>query len=806
MHVLGRGRGLVALVIGTAVLAATTGVARAAPPTITSFTATLADRNRVTLTWGSAGGDPSGLAYIYGPRLETTGTGVRDVAFTGQNGSTTFRVRPGLQRYTLAVRNAAGETTHRSVEVDIVPPATPRVTSANPVRIDPFNRVPPTLNWTAPAGASVRVSGPGITTTDTTANTYTIPLSVIQGLPFGPSTYRLATCHAVTGGAPFCGEGTMVTVAVAASTFDRPYRQLVTPGSGATLRWSGPGNAWHLSSPSLGINQWTTTRSFAVPAAALTNGVHEVQLTTCLFVGPSARCANRDDVRAPAAGTVEAVSVTPLLPVAAGAVVARLRTPTGLVDVRAPRAGTVVEVPATVGATVAADAPLVVVINKDGIDTTQLIVGPNAPWRTTSWTTDFNPSTSKAHPLWKRGGTGLTLDALVDQSGDLWSMGEFSDSAGHVDNGVTKHYEAPLRRKLQTRASDGLVTARKVAPFATRNGRSSNTVFGERVIEAAGDIWFTQGGLDRDTGEPNHSRILRYDPQGTDSPATLDDDRMCAYNVPGDNNTVTGIAYDGNRIWFAEAQTRALTSFDPDEVPCENLLDFDDPAAVAASAHRYCTAPGQAGCFRKVDVSGSFIQLAHLVIDPWEQAIWFTEYYAGGIGRYDLRTGAVQRFQLPAPTRFGWFESAPWQIRVDDRYVYFTEYGDGDLGRFDKTRPRANCVARDAAGANPCIDELHLPLPVYGLSVHSMDLVGDKLWFTMHDDVFHNRGPSDSVIGWVNARAWTPGTIYTGLDQLGDPVRLGAARATYAGISVHPTTGVVAVADLRKQLLGLVPR
>jgi hypothetical protein len=794
--VLGRAGLMAALTIGAAgcgsdATSATDASALGGPPTIQGFNATISNFNKVTLTWQTEGGDPSNLLYIYGPSLK--GAATLDVGFQLQDGTTSFRVPFGTHRYTLAVRSAASERMTRQIEVDVAPPPPPDIISATELRVNMFDRVAQTISWAPVPDTFVQMLMPNGTQATTASSSYQVTSAELQSLQFGRHRYRLTTCRNVTDGDPYCGESSSVYVHIGGAKFDGDFRQFVPSGQGAGVSWSGSGNFWHLSSASLGIDQWLLTPSYSILAAKLKPGAHTLRLTTCNYAAVT-ECSNRSDVKASVAGTVSEIMVGLDQLVLGGTVVARIATAAGSVEAKALRTGLVGEISVNVGAPVSAGSQLLAILTDD-VEHKQIVVGQSVAWSHRDWSIDFDPTTSRSFTTATRKLAGLPLDIVVHSAGALFSIGEFSQSIAHVPvGGAVTEYEVPLLRLLNPTVQRMV----KVSPFGAFNGRSSITVLGERIIEVDGDVWFTQGGQEGDNGLANHARVVRFAPFAADDPATDDDDRFCAYNVPENNNAVVGIAWDGTRMWVAEARTGVapvLSSFNPSELPCENYLNFDDPAKVAQSAHQYCTAANQPGCFRKVALPG-LIGAGHLVVDPYANAVWFTEFYAGGIGRYDMATGAVTRFPLPAPAIPSWYESAPWQIRVDAGYVYVNEFWDNDLVRFNKALPSAQCTALDASGANPCMSEIHLPLNVGAAMTHSIDLHGSRLWFTRGD-----------VIGYVDTSTWASGVIYTGLPSLVDPARADVAPASYCGISVHPVTGTVAVADFdRKQLLRLVAR
>jgi hypothetical protein len=91
--------------------------------------------------------------------------------------------------------------------------------------------------------------------------------------------------------------------------------------------------------------------------------------------------------------------------------------------------------------------------------------------------------------------------------------------------------------------------------FFDPNGTPDDTVnwsgLNESVIvDENGLVWFGQAGTNFFNGiARNHSRILSFDPEATSG------NPYRVYNVPGDNNQVSGLAWDAHRkrIWFANS-------------------------------------------------------------------------------------------------------------------------------------------------------------------------------------------------------------------------------------------------------------
>jgi len=102
------------------------------------------------------------------------------------------------------------------------------------------------------------------------------------------------------------------------------------------------------------------------------------------------------------------------------------------------------------------------------------------------------------------------------------------------------------------------------------------------IVDTLGRVWFSESGsAPYDGVHQNHSRIVMFDP-GTQ--------QFQAYNVPGDNNGVYGLAWDATwqRIWFTQgrrsirdangvehvAQRARITSFLPAYTPHDNFFAF----------------------------------------------------------------------------------------------------------------------------------------------------------------------------------------------------------------------------------------
>jgi hypothetical protein len=593
----------------------------------------------------------------------------------------------------------------------------------------------------------------------------------------------------------------------AAGALRGDYRQFVPVGQSLPLAWSGSGNLWFLEAPSLGIGVWLGQPTYTAPASALAEGVHTFKVTSCMFGG---KCSNRFDIYAPQAGTVTFTVGTE--PVNKGDVVGNLAPSGGgnPIPLTAPRTGTFYPLVAS-GSTVAANADVAAVITEDK-DFKQVIVGQSqslATWSSRNWSTDF---TSAFYDTQARPTTGDELDVAFDSAGDIWQLGEFSSGIAHVTNGALTHHDVPTARTWN--ASSGLYE--RVKPFGSSLFGSQThvayTELGERVIDTGSAVWFTQGGGLFFPGAGNYSRLVRFDRNGVDSTATPDDDRLCAIHVPGDNPEVIGIAWDGQRIWFLESSRSILGWLDPATFawPCNNYLDYSNTQAVqAADTANRCTSPSQGGCIHEIALPASAGFPAHVTIDMADGYIWFSTFANFGsgnvVGRYPLAGGSVETFPLPISIGTSVFHGFPWQIRADAEAVYLNEYVDNDLIRFDKHG--TNCATL-VNGQNPCMKEIHVPVRSPDVNMHSIDLVGNRLWFTLANEAGGAVDRNASTFGYVDVAAWKlgapTGVLYTGLGTLGD---LGAGRYhSFRGIDVT-AQGAVALADMRtNEAVRLDPR
>ena len=268
------------------------------------------------------------------------------------------------------------------------------------------------------------------------------------------------------------------------------------------------------------------------------------------------------------------------------------------------------------------------------------------------------------------GTNAAPLAVAADAAGRLWLDEEF-------------------HTQLKTLEASGSFTQRDL-PQAAGPGIFAQTIFGDTrspiatlgeaiTLDPAGRVWFTESGPAPYGGpNPNHSRVVAVDPLSA---------QIAAYNVPGDDNGVVGIAWDAarGRIWFTQARRSIgaavayqarLTSFDPALVTPDGTFDFapvetcqrpDPSAAGTCSATLYrrcltdhdCVLAGQVcppggddrGCFHEYELPNDFgVALpSHLLVHS-DGSVWYSAYWGGNhVGRLDPGTGSFRRFPLPDP-------------------------------------------------------------------------------------------------------------------------------------------------------------
>jgi len=207
------------------------------------------------------------------------------------------------------------------------------------------------------------------------------------------------------------------------------------------------------------------------------------------------------------------------------------------------------------------------------------------------------------------------------------------------------------------------------------------------VVDSAGRTFATEGGWMLYAGDhPNHSRIVMLAPDGGEPEI---------WAVPGDDNSVVGLAYDPARglLWFTQARRSRrvggiehvayearLTSFDPRRIPPDADFDFaprercersgEAPIGVCSSSrHRRCfddddcvlaervcrdDVADDGACFHEHEIPTPPGETPLLLPGPLlrhsDGTLWYAGYWGGNyLGRFDPETKTFQRFPLARP-------------------------------------------------------------------------------------------------------------------------------------------------------------
>jgi hypothetical protein len=811
---------------------------------VTTFSAVPSDFDHVTLTWATVGGyDNSALrlVYIHGPRFYPFKfvPRVEDVGFQPQSTNREehflkFRVDPGTHTYTLDVADNAGATTSRAVTVDVGRPVSPVVTTTpasgliNPlVGADGTNPVSAsnpapgaTLAWAFdttvdPAPGPVTITRPDGTTTPATSP---FAISGAELASFGDidQTWSVKQCKTDSEKVAICSDASVVHLSRAGAHFTKDRANAV--GANPVVTWGPTTDTYAVTSPTLTLSTDPNSPHLVVTAGgsltinAPPPGSHLLEIFTChLFSTTNFPCASYNS-HATAPGTVATVAaagteVRKDEPIATITLAAT--NPDGspkVATVRAPENGKVNTVSKPIGSTVSKGD---VLANLAPFSIMVLQVGETSTWTERSWTADFNPvgtsgSATKVFPVYKFGSAGLPLDVASLANGDTFSLGEFQSSVTQIGHAPSSDLacasangtafcsrDIPYFSKLVNTDWAGQVL-QKTQPFFAFDKPQTASALGERVIEGPpGQVFFAQGG---GGGAGNHSRIVRYN---------VNDGSSCAWGVPGDDNQVYGVAWDGTRIWFAESRIAkpivdsVITSFKPATTPCSTNVDYQDPAQVAALQYCPPATPYADNCMTTLTISGS-IGLTHLSIDPNPPAgttqIWATESYgaandtgtapdrSGGVYKVVVNptanTAAITRYPVPKSSRQGEFPTSPlgafpWRIETDANFIYFSEFSDADLVRMPKVAPAGKDCTMLVNGKNPCMTELHVELrdssPMNAIALHN-----GRLYFAL----------ASGQVGYANTSTWNGGVLYTGMNaDLVEPNRRQVQPGSYNGIS-----------------------
>ncbi|MBK6508908.1 MAG: hypothetical protein IPG06_05195 [Haliea sp.] len=349
-----------------------------------------------------------------------------------------------------------------------------------------------------------------------------------------------------------------------------------------TLSWDNTGDSTVLTAPSV-LGGVQTTTAFSHTFTNLPIGIHDISIESC--ISTPADCANTEDVVSPVSGYVVEIENQLSIFLAygfAGAPVGdqlaliQLDNSTTQVPVLASGVGNITEAEPNFKVGQHVNAGDVLMVQQTAAPPRAQIVVSNENFERRHWTQDFYnffparldlPNTSHCR-------LGATMPLLVARAGSIWSGGEFSDGGlTHITGINASEVISVLATPLLNIPSDpGPVPDRllPVKPFDQPSLFHSSLTKQEYLIEAGDYIWSVNGGSgDAVPGtNDNWNRLISFNRAGTDSAATLQDDRFCVYHIPRNNAGVIGIDWDeaNGRIWYVEGHDRL------DVAPCTSMV------------------------------------------------------------------------------------------------------------------------------------------------------------------------------------------------------------------------------------------
>jgi streptogramin lyase len=207
------------------------------------------------------------------------------------------------------------------------------------------------------------------------------------------------------------------------------------------------------------------------------------------------------------------------------------------------------------------------------------------------------------------------------------------------------------------------------------------------------------------------NRIVEYDPIGKKI--------VNSYTVPATNASLQGITTAPNgTIWFAETTAKKLGRIIPCQTGSCNVIDYGPPPSIEITFPIQLAVDrggvvwftdhgrGQFGSFNPSTgewrvfgigyCSESYnpdcpVGLPNVMSLDSNGMIWFAEHFAGRVAKYDLTTGSLTEYFVPATTiPYVW-----WMWPGPGNLVWFTAFGLGEIGYVNANIPVPLSMSRD---------------------------------------------------------------------------------------------------------------
>ena len=252
-------------------------------------------------------------------------------------------------------------------------------------------------------------------------------------------------------------------------------------------------------------------------------------------------------------------------------------------------------------------------------------------------------------------------DVAPAKDGGVWYAGQANGTLGHLDPASGKVREVKLG---EGSAPHGVIVGPDGAPWITDGGQNAIVRVDPKTEKV--DVFplpSDRGGANLNTAAFDRDGVLWFTGQaGIYGRLDTHEGRVEVFDAPGGAGPYGIIATPGGPVFYASLAGSHIGRIDPATRQATRL----DPPTQGQGARRIW-----------VDSAG---------------AVWFTEWNAGQIGRYDA-AGAWREWKLPG-------QAQPYAIYVDDKdAVWVTDFGANAIVRFDPKAERFTQFTLPTPGA-----------------------------------------------------------------------------------------------------------